>query len=110
MSRAAVAPERRRALALLSNVIAQRLLRPTFLRGAEPHDARRTAQEQDSRPREIKEPARHSYKAEDIVFDKTFVPCMTVAPDGQAHLNWRVFHDVKDCAFNTAQILGGSHS
>ena len=54
--------------------------------------------------------ARHSYTADDIVFDKSFVTCMNVAKDGQAHLNWKLFHKMKDCAFNTAQIIGGSHS
>ena len=54
--------------------------------------------------------ARHSYTAEDIVFDHSFLPCMTAAPDGQARLDWDLFHKTKESPFNTAQIIGGAHS
>ena len=53
--------------------------------------------------------ARHSYTARDIIFDKTFVPSMTVANDGAAKLDWSKFHEVVDVPFNS-QMIGGSHS
>ena len=54
--------------------------------------------------------ARHSYCAEDIVFDHSFEPCMRVASDGQARLDWDLFNKTKESPFNTAQIIGGAHS
>ena len=61
------------------------------------------------RPRAITQ-ARHSYSGEDIVFDQSFVACMSVAGDGMAQLNWDNFHKMKDCPFNASQIIGSSHS
>jgi hypothetical protein len=55
--------------------------------------------------------ARHSYSGDDVVFDMSFESCMQVASDGMAHLDWNKFHEMKDCPFNTSQIIGcGSHS
>ena len=54
--------------------------------------------------------ARHSYSGEDIVFDQSFAPCMSVHDDGMAKLDWDKFHLMKDCPFNASQIIGGSHS
>ena len=54
--------------------------------------------------------ARHSYTADDIVFDHSFEPVMKVASDGQAKLDWDLFHKTKESPFNTAQIIGGAHS
>ena len=48
--------------------------------------------------------------AEDIVFDHSFQPCMKVHDDGQARLDWDLFHKTKESPFNTAQIVGGAHS
>eukprot|EP00924_Labyrinthula_sp_SR-Ha-C_P004167 snap_masked-scaffold_3-processed-gene-16.50-mRNA-1 protein AED:0.04 eAED:0.04 QI:0/-1/0/1/-1/1/1/0/566 len=36
--------------------------------------------------------ARHSYKINDIEFDKFFAPCMEVAPNGLAQINLNYFH------------------
>jgi len=54
--------------------------------------------------------ARHSYTAEDILFDHSFEASMQIAADGQAQLNWDLFHKTKESPFNTAQIVGGAHS
>ena len=55
--------------------------------------------------------ARHSYTADDIEFDKSFVGVMAVSPDdGMAMLDWSKFHQLYDVPFNAAQIIGGSHS
>ena len=55
--------------------------------------------------------ARHSYTAEDIEFDKSFVGVMEVNPDdGMAVLNWSKFHELYSVPFNSASIIGGSHS
>ena len=35
---------------------------------------------------------------------------MKVAGDGQAKLDWDLFHETKESPFNTAQIIGGAHS
>ena len=35
---------------------------------------------------------------------------MQVDTDGQAKLDWDVFRQTKESAFNTAQIIGGAHS
>ena len=54
--------------------------------------------------------ARHSYTADDIEYDRAFETCMTVGSDGQARLDWQLFHKTKEVPFNAAQIIGGSHS
>ena len=54
--------------------------------------------------------ARHSYTAADIEFDHSFMPCMSVASDGQALLNWESFHKLKEAPFNTTNIIGGAHA
>ena len=53
--------------------------------------------------------ARHSYTADDIVFDHTFVPCMSQRWDGRAKLDWNQFHGLKEVNFND-YMVGGSHS
>ena len=53
--------------------------------------------------------ARHSYAAEDIVFDHTFVPCMSQGHDGRAKLDWQQFHQLRKVNFND-YMVGGSHS
>jgi hypothetical protein len=39
--------------------------------------------------------ARQSYTAKDIVFDRTFSPCMRRGEDGRAVLDWAKFHDLR---------------
>ena len=53
--------------------------------------------------------ARHSYTADDIVFDHTFVPCMLQGPDGRAKLDWAKFHALQEVNFND-YMIGVSHS
>jgi inward rectifier potassium channel len=42
--------------------------------------------------------ARHTYQAEDIVWDKEFENVLTVEPDGRWVLDYRKFHEVRDAA------------
>ena len=54
--------------------------------------------------------ARHSYTADDIVFDHAFASCMGIDEYGKAVLSWESFHRTQESPFNASQIIGGSHS
>jgi len=53
--------------------------------------------------------ARHSYMSSDICFDCGFSPVMSISEDGVPHLDWDVFHNVKELPFNTSTMVGSSH-
>jgi inward rectifier potassium channel len=40
--------------------------------------------------------ARHAYSAEQILWDKQFVDILSVTPDGQRAIDYRLFHDVRE--------------
>jgi len=44
--------------------------------------------------------ARHSYSAEQIIWDKQFVDILTVNEDGHRSIDYRKFHDVRDSDFD----------
>ena len=54
--------------------------------------------------------ARHSYTAEDVVFDEMFVPSLSVGKDGFAVFDWKAFHELQPVPFNRKHLIFGAHS
>eukprot|EP00056_Hartaetosiga_gracilis_P009301 m.133197 g.133197 ORF g.133197 m.133197 type:complete len:118 (+) comp13097_c0_seq12:1268-1621(+) len=49
--------------------------------------------------------ARQSYKLEDIVFDHTFVPCVTRDEHGQCHIDFRKFHNTRPLQPDSGSVM-----
>lgn len=54
--------------------------------------------------------ARHSYTAQEIVFDQMFVPSLSVGRDGRAVFDWNAFHEHQPVPFNRRHLIFGAHS
>ena len=54
--------------------------------------------------------ARHSYTAQDVVFDQMFVPSLSVGRDGRAVFDWNAFHEQQPVPFNRRHLIFGAHS